>query len=395
MNLLGLIILLIIVSVCFLIGLREYKRISRGKFSGEDVYQEDRREDLSDSNIYTTIYLKDDLEQSFSQTLVDYKSQLTRLIRMNLEGRELEWNFIRESDEEESKLKLSELWELLKVARVDTESKTLTKSSDIFTAKYSPKLRRITFIKDHRYFGGLFFLKMAAILGGGEPVSIHRDSYRPVVTELLMARFAFYWLTCRPASLRVVESRRDIKRVAFTLDYSEISSRNRESRKQTVVMLEILSPVINSTGKESLNVLIPVAFECDDGNYNNVGAIVLDYEKDDTYTSLESKLKRNKYQAEATHGLQRILNKGKEARNSMDVVLSTGCVTSDHDSSVKKSYTSYLNVAHYPIYILSMSTIGKVCHAHVTVTIMTEDICLETLLSILRRNESVRDVELI
>ena len=299
----------------------------------------------------------------------------------------------RQMEEENDEVKgindLNELW-----------NKFNYENPPILAIKYNLNKKRITIIKDHRYFGGLFFLKMGGEITDSHPVTIYNEQYTPIISELLMLRFSAFWFTRSNNSKILMSPSKTIKRVNFMLHFNNIRT-DEKVRKQTIVMLEILKLVSNSLDKNlrkdgKLNLLIPVAFESTTKNYNNVGGIFVEYNNKDTYKSYENKLINNKYHAVATNNLQKIMSKGKSARNSIDVVFTCGCLVSNDKNNnksdiIKSSTTSYLSVAHYPIYIVAMTMDGK---CFVTMTIMTDNISYEKLEEEIYKNKNITYLDL-
>jgi hypothetical protein len=385
-----LIILLIIFVVILLIILLMVS-YRNSNFSGEDEYQKNRHEnDNAKMPIYTTIYFND---IDFRFFMNDFKGKMNNLIKSHFKNNHktrqeiLDTYEIKEEDEDEKSMdNLDKLWNRFHV-----------KNPPILLVKYNSDKKRVTIIKDHRYFGGLFFLKMGGEITDSKPVTIYNEQYTPILSELLMLRFGLFWYTKNNKSKITMNPKNKIERVNFSLNFNSVKT-DFKVRKQTIVMVEILKLVSNSLtiNEKNLNVLTPIAFESTTKNYNNVGGIFTKYENKDTYKTYENKLKDNKYQAIATNNLQKIMSKGKDARNSIDVVFTCGCLVpndknNNKSSIIKSSMTSYLSVAHYPIYIVAM-TMGDKCF--VTITIMTENISLKKLENEIYFNKNISKIDI-
>jgi len=116
-----------------------------------------------------------------------------------------------------------------------------------------------------------------------------------------------------------------------------------------------------------MRVLIPVAFKTTATRYNNVGCVIIDFEKQ-SITKFVNQIEKLEYQAHATHLLQRFLNYGKQTRSSVDIVLSLGYFYFDNDI-VDNFYITYENIADYPIYCISITFNNKV---YSTITYMNK-----------------------
>ena len=392
-------IVLIIVILLIMVALRIWKKwTKKGTFCGEDKYQSTRKTDTTDTNIYTTISYAKQFEyrdDDFRQYVLKCENEARELIKkyfgyhtdMNIDKRV---KFVPETLDEEMFVysecdgvlisPASKLWNIYRD----------TKSEYIMEMHYSIKHKRITFLKDHRYLGGVFFMQLAGAITDKHPITVYKEQYTPFLSELLIVKFASFWMSrqSRPR-LKIGSS---IKRIGFILNYTSIS-KQKYIRKQTVVMQQLLSMVINSTTKKTVDVMIPVAFDTTPDNFNNVGAIIIDYKTIDGYKSLQDKLISNKYQAVTTNNIQKIMDKGQYVRSTVDIVLTAGCLTSNDANNLgiigDTSFTSFTNIAHYPIYILSMSIEDK---SYVTITVMTDDVDMNKLTMLCLKNPYVTDV---
>ena len=340
------------------------------QYSGEDAYQNSRKDENAKMHIYTTIYLND--VENMNLFILEHKKGIDELInnhfKHNPESRDYILKVYKIKEENQDTDDFNLLWE--KISETNPE---------ILEIHYNITKKRITLVKDHRYFGGLFFLKLGAQFTDTHPVTIYKEYYFPFISELLIGKFAIDYYTKRKKSQITFNPETAI----INRNYFNFETVKKEGiRTQTLVMLKILETL--SLGLDSkieyLNLLIPVAFESTKKNYNNVGGIFIQYDIGESPESFEKKLMNVKYQAVATNNLQRIMNGGKKARQSIDVVFTCGCLVSndkDNESNlVNKTITSYLSVAHYPIYILAM-TINNKCH--VTITSMTSDLNLKLI----------------
>lgn len=331
-------------------------------YSGEDEYQKDRVKEGVKQHIYSTIYF-DNIEfivnnfiRLMNELFVDYfQYNPEMLIKMKLD--------LSLDKETKNQSKIENDYELWKTINANKP----------FVAIYNLERKRVTLLKDHRYFGGLFFMKLGCKLLNYKLVTIYKESYYPLYTEKCILYFCKYWFLQKPDfsnnMIPFVTCPEDIQRKTYELNFKKYKIK---VRKQTQVFYEILKPIYDIIApiiKRSLRILIPVAFESSRQSFNNVGGIFIDFANDTIY-ELEQKIADNKYQAHATNILQKFINSGKTARSDVDIVFSAGYIESNGNDFAQFTNVnvSYLSIAHYPIYILSSTSNNK---CFVTVTSMT------------------------
>lgn len=384
-NIVVIFILTCLLILLIIIGTLIYMR--NNNYSGEDEYQNTRLKNMAKMHIFTTIYINDDI--NILEYIFNMEKTVNTVIESHFHNIEnskkliLDNYRIEEEDPIESSIdNLNLLW-------IEINSK----NPPVLLIKYNIEKRRITTLKDHRFFGGLFFLKMGGAFTNTKPITIYKEQYTPILSELLILNFGIFWSKkyFESNSKILISPSNTIKRINFVLSYTNIKvpESKIKIRKQTLVMIEILSLLSKSlnTVDKSLKLLIPVAFESSYKNYNNVGGIFVNYDSKDTHQSFQKKLLSNKYQAVATNNLQHILPKGKQARQSTDIVFTLGFLKSDDDSNIiSNSITSYLSVGHYPIYIVSI-TLNKITYT--TITIMTDQIDINKMKESIGANPNI------
>jgi hypothetical protein len=246
--------------------------------------------------------------------------------------------------------------------------------------------KRISIAVDHRYFGGLYFLKLFGDIINCKPIKVYKESYIPFVSEFTILKMLYFWITKKPNE--PLKMKNDINRLVFSYNYNN-DINEQKVRRQTIIFYNILKSVFNGikrNDKDFLRVMITVGYESTRKTYNNVGALFIDFYRDTTPEKLEIMLFNNKYQAHATNLLQKYINNGKYVRNDIDIVLTSGLLYSESNenmSYINSIYTTYLSIAHYPIYIVSF-TIGET--AYVTITNMSSDVNIEEIKKGMNKN---------
>lgn len=213
---------------------------------------------------------------------------------------------------------------------------------------------------DHRYFSGLFFLLLGKHLFNVTPLNVMKEIYIPFVSEFFIVKFLFfmYFFSTKNNDIKFIDNKEDMRRenVVFTIEASNV-------KRKYAVLFKVLSHIRNTLKlRRPLKVLIPVAFEASEGRYNNVGAIFCYF--DGSMDSMIKQIEANKYQANASNLIQRFVNSGKKARNSVDVVLSCGCL-SEEVPQLESLYVTYENIADYPVYCL-LVTFGNQVRGTIT-----------------------------
>jgi hypothetical protein len=226
---------------------------------------------------------------------------------------------------------------------------------------------------DHRYFSGYYFILFAENLFNIKAKDLKDELYIPFLSEYYILKFIYYYLSLpKIQKLPLVENKDSIRRENFNFDINEIKYLYNNSitkiSKKYYVVYHILTYIYNKLNfTRAMRVLIPVAFKTTYTRYNNVGCVIIDFEKQ-SITKFINQIEKLEYQAHATHLLQQFLNYGKQTRSSVDIVLSLGYFYFDNDI-VDNFYITYENIADYPIYCISITFNNKV---YSTITYMNK-----------------------
>jgi hypothetical protein len=190
------------------------------------------------------------------------------------------------------------------------------------------------------------------------------ETYIPFLSEWYIFRFIWYYLSLPTLrTLPFVEKKEDMRRESFHFDITEIKSNYISCEKissKFYVIYHLLTHIYDEIGvNRPIRVLIPIAFKTNERSYNNVGCIMMDFTKEQPIESFVKEIRKLEYQAHATNILQQMMNSGKKARNSVDVVLSLGFFEYETDI-VENMYVTYENIADYPVYCISITYKNKV-----------------------------------
>ena len=248
---------------------------------------------------------------------------------------------------------------------------------------YSYDDSKILIIMDHVYIGGYFFQEWGTTVFKGETVNPYHLNYQPGLTELIALKF----MLCKAIpsyighsdSLTLIDNRDQLKRFGLKIDIEKIKVKNINPKVYIIHYLAKLLLKYLSINR-GLNILLPVAFENDDYVYNNVGGIFINVGKDDSIEDVSSNLMNNRYNAIATNSLMQILNKGKTARQKIDVIMTIGFIkkpTLLSTNELQQIEISFSNVVQYGIYCASFAY-GTV--AHVSVTVNTKKFAYDSLM---------------
>jgi hypothetical protein len=352
-------------------------------YSAEDEYQKSIFEEGAKQHIYSTTYVNN--KNNYDNTLYRLNRVVIKSITNNFRyntkicDKILQNYKIEKENKEQIMMNNEELW-------TDISKNNPSEFNVIF----NNEKKRLTFVIDHQYFGGLYFLKLFGNIINCVPITIYKEKYVPIMSELSIIKFFYFWITKK--NNKRLEMKNEIDRIGFIFNYNKIDEK---VRRQTLIFYNLLKNIYNGIerkDKDFLRVLITVGYETDRKTLNNVGGVFIDFYRDMKIEELEKILMKNKYQAHATNLLQKYINKGKYVRNDIDIVLTSGYLLSETNedmSYIQSSYTTYLSVAHYPIYIVSF-TIGD--KAYVTITNMSKDVDIKKIKE--HMNEHMVDIKL-
>jgi hypothetical protein len=240
---------------------------------------------------------------------------------------------------------------------------------------------------NHTFLGGSFFIRTIEEVTKGTFPGLVSPKFPIYVREYYTLKFILmYWLPktisrcwqpIHREGLKI--SDKEPKRYHYKFDIKSVLQSYPKAKTKTVIIYHALQKIINSVnnGNQLLKVYLTFAFEHDTRIHNNVGIIFIDFYKTCTLKQLEHQIQSQKYQVIATNNLMTLINSGKKARNSVDVVLTMSFVTHVH-VPIPICSGSFAHVADYPIYLL-IGSIGDICH--VSTTVMTDDINYDMLLT--------------
>jgi hypothetical protein len=348
-------------------------------YSGEDEYQNSRSKEGIKPYVFCTTYIDNENKYENIKYKIDgiIKKSIIEYYKYNdnMKNYIMERYKIEEETGQQLTMNNEQLWE--NIYKNELLELKIT---------FNDEQRRFSFAFDHRYFGGLYFLKLFGSMIEFKPINVYKESYMPVMSEISILKMLYFWITKK--SNNKLRMKNDIDRLVFSYNYTN-DINEKKVRRQTVVFYNILKKIFNGierTDKDFLRVMITAAYESTRKTFNNVGILFIDFYRDMTIEQLEKMLLNNKYQAHATNLIQQYINNGKYVRNDIDIVLTSGFLYSElneNNSYIKSSYTTYLSIAHYPIYIVSI-TVGET--SYVTITNMSEDVNIEKIKQNLNEN---------
>lgn len=234
------------------------------------------------------------------------------------------------------------------------------------------KCNKILLIMNHYYLGGFFFLELSRILFKGERIIPYKNNYMPLLTELMALKFLmfdFLPITLNN-TLPIIDNKKNIKRVGLKIDVDILQKQYKCKAKPCIIytVAQILFKYLDIN--RPLKILIPIAFENTPERYNNVGAIILNINKEDSPDIILNKLINKRYHTMVTNYLQSLSTKSSQARTCIDAIFTIGFVKNVSITNPKKITTSvsFSNIPMYGIYCVSLSLTNI---ANISLTICT------------------------
>ena len=264
------------------------------------------------------------------------------------------------------------------------EMLSLKPSEETILTKINMKTKTITTIFDHSYCSGNFFLEYGAIISNGEVPKLPIFPSYFGIAEYYLMKFAID----RPdlpnnKVFSIVKNTGEMKRLYFTLN---IKNKPNEQHTRTWVLYNVLNNIYHSMiTKRELNIMIPVPFRKETKISNNIGVLFIKYE-DCNIIKLQNNINTSKYQAISTNYYLKLnMNKkiGKNVRNNVDIIFSSGYVKNPLNKNVK-SITTYNGVPDYGIYCLT-GCMGDLIQ--ITLTVSTNDIDFDKLKKLCNNSE--------
>ena len=152
--------------------------------------------------------------------------------------------------------------------------------------------------------------------------------------------------------------------------------------KRTFVIFKVLQQAYSSLQLDRpMRVLIPVPFQRFNKINNNVGAILLTFDKNDTLKTFSNKFEKNKYMALATNcilisNINNLFSNNESLRNKLDVII-TSIYSKQQDDIVKKlNYSLYWSPIVKPTESLYISVYSRILddkiNTNITYTVSTK-----------------------
>ena len=234
------------------------------------------------------------------------------------------------------------------------------------------KNKTISTCFDHSYCSGHFFLEYGSVISDGKCPELPIFPKYFGIAEYYVAKFAVERNDLPQSKVfSIVKNKNEIKRLYFTLNAENVPIK---CHTRTWILYTVLKNVINTISTpKSINVMIPVPFKKEKKISNNIGVLFIKFDDKTNLINLQNQIDLNKTQAIATNYYLKLnMNKkiGKDVRNNVDMIFSSGYIKDANVTNVK-SITTYNGIPDYGLYCLT-GTIGN--KIHVTLTVSTNDI---------------------
>ena len=344
------IVIIVIVLVTFRICIEFKLYISN---HGEDTYQIEkstRDNDVQRVFTYTQLDFKKNIQ--WQQYLIETIPKLKELYKQITE------NYSFEYINEKTSLSLEPSKKTIHTI-VNMRSKTISTGFD------------------HSYCSGHFFLEYGTVITNGKCPNLPLFPRYFGIAEYYLIKFAVERpdIPTNPV-FSIVKSKKDMKRLFFTLNTNNVPEK---CHTRTWILFTILKGVLESIEpKKTLNVMIPVPFKKENKISNNIGVIFVKFNEKTNIIKLQNQIDLAKTQAIASNYYLKLnINKkiGKEVRNNVDIIFSSGYIKNSKTTNIK-SITTYNGIPDYGLYCLT-AAIGNV--VNITLTISTLDINKEKL----------------
>ena len=241
---------------------------------------------------------------------------------------------------------------------IKNENNGFFEGNEIIYTIIEEKSQTITTYFNHRYCGGYFFLKYAAIITDGNvPELLNTPSF--IIQDVSLLKF----LLVRPdlkktKEFKLIEDKDKIKRISFMLD----KKLKPEDVNTKVWLMKTCLDYIQNCYNNDIKLIIPVPLEYNKNIKNNIGVCFLNYPKNGySFNELKKELNKIKYQIIATNYFLKLRTNpkfGKKTRNSVNIVFTMGYVYNSRYVP-ENSIVSYNNIADYGIYLNIFSSNDK------------------------------------
>ena len=198
---------------------------------------------------------------------------------------------------------------------------------------------KITFNFNHYYLGGHSFLTLKYLFKFQKELNIPKSSllYCYLIPKLIIDYYKFI----KSKDFKPLPKSNDIIPYRYYEDKIFLFSETESFPKRTFVIFKVLQQVYLSLQLDRpMRVLIPVPFQRFNKINNNVGAILLTFDKNDTLKTFSNKFEKSKYMALASNcilisNINTLFSSNESLRNKLDVII-TSIYSKQQDDIVKK-----------------------------------------------------------
>ena len=240
----------------------------------------------------------------------------------------------------------------------------LNGSSPYLNFKFYRNENKITWNFNHYYLGGHSFLTLKYLISFQKELIIPKSSllYCYLIPKLIIDYYQFI----KSKDFKSLPRSNEINPYRYYEDRIFSFSETESFPKRNFVIFKVLQQVYQSLLLDRpMRVLIPVPFQRFNKINNNVGAIFLIFNKNDTLKTFSENFEKNKYKALATNSvlisnINSLFSNNETLRNKIDVII-TSIYSKQQDDMVKKLnyslYWSPIVKPTEPIYVAVYSRI--------------------------------------
>lgn len=204
---------------------------------------------------------------------------------------------------------------------------------------------KITWNFNHYYLGGHSFITLKYLISFQKELNLPKSSllYCYLIPKLIIDYYKFI----KSKDFKPLPKNNDTIPYRYYEDKIFLFSETESLPKRTFVIFKVLQQAYLSLQLDRpMRVLIPVPFKRFNMINNNVGAIFLTFDKNDTLKTFSNKFEKNKYMALATNcilisNINSLFSSNESLRNKLDVII-TSIYSKQEDDIVKKlNYSLY------------------------------------------------------
>lgn len=338
--------------ICYSVFIRIYRwYISFNKFIGEDLYQYNKKQRSKNSFVYS--YCKFKNIPNHTQNVIN-------------EATEYYNNYMSLYNIQEPIVTKRENFEKVSFFEfVDN-----CKDNSICIIYYDDNTIISKF--DHIYLGASFFQDFGKILYRAECDYIRYPPDFPIL-DISVARFGLKYLYEKIRGpdenyVPIRKSNTTLRRHFYTLNTPSLKKKGIVTN--ICIIYRIFQNILTRTNRTELKAYLTYGFKNTEYICNNIGIVFVDFTKDMSLSDFNDYILSNKYQIVATNYFMQIVDKGKEARNSVDVVLSLGYFKSHIGDNIEDFGCTFGSIPDYAIYCCSSSINNK---TYVCITLNTDE----------------------